>query len=320
MVFLSTTILFGALYLLPEENDAQRKFDELNLKLETLTKDHAKAIDALKVQISGKDKKISDLTKKNSDLRKMLADASKVKTTTAPTQVSAKADDPNMSDEDKMREGIKSLMNNKAMKNWAKERAVGAVKRHHSRLFKKLNLDEDTEKKLMDLIAERNIINHGSRFQMMMEKDENKRAEGEADREQQLTDLDSQINGLLGNQYETYTDYREKQREYGQVDRLNRRMGQNSKMNDEQSEQLADVMHNTNQANPVDWQEMGQEGGAESLAKKVEANNEKVLEDSKAFLDESQLDALKKDQDRQLQMIKSGSRFFGGRGGRGGGR
>ena len=77
-----------------------------------------------------------------------------------------------------------------------------------------------------------------------------------------------------------------------QVNGLQGSLGEENMMTDEQADSLATAIYDIRQSNPVgNWWELGGEERAKEEEKRKE-NDQKILEQAKSFLNETQLKAL----------------------------
>ena len=115
------------------------------------------------------------------------------------------------------------------------------VKGSHPLLYKKLRLDEDTEKKFLILISERRL----NLFMSSPDKDasEEEKEEQQAYKEDILRYVDDKILDLIGEKSDVYFNYRERVLQYRSISGINRGLKQSGiEMNEQEQEQLADVM------------------------------------------------------------------------------
>ena len=158
----------------------------------------------------------------------------------------------------------------------------------------------------------------------MLESDEEKQAARE-EREVAEQEADAKVADILGDQYETYTDFNQKRDEYREVEGLNRRLGE-AKLNSEQTDQLASIMNETNSTfqftnekineNRYAVYSLSDEEKAEYV-KELEVRDNMILKESASILNTEQLDALKQEQERDRERATRPRR---GRGGFGRGR
>lgn len=314
-LLLSTTVIFGGLYF--SQTGAVKKVEvenPLNAKLEA--------------DVKGLESKVKLLDQENAKLKEQIKHFETVKS----EQKKIIKTDP-QTGEKKVEVAqtntspfLKMLQDPK-MQEMMKERRNRMVQDRYGYLFSKLNITEDQKAKLVELLGERSAAGMAAGMKARMSQNDEDRAAANEERDQSYAETDAKIADLLGAEYDTYTDYKQKENEYREVDGLNRRLGE-SKLSDEQKEQLASVMNQTNTSfqfsnekiNESRWNvySLNDEERAE-YAKELEVRDEMIIKDSAQFLTEQQLEELKKEQARDRERATRGRRGRGGdRGGRGG--
>lgn len=317
VVFLATTLVFGGLYFsqTPEIKHVEVE-NPLNKNLEKDLKLSQSSIDKLKQENERLKSQISLLE---------TAQAEKMKKsiTTDPGTGEKKVEVASVKESPFMK-----MFQDPKIQEMMKKRRNQMVEDRYKYLFGKLNLDDDQKDKLVELMGERGAaaMAMGMKMRMLDSDEEKEAAKQERDAAEQETD--AKIADLLGDQYETYTDYNKKREEYREVEDLNRRLG-DAKLSDTQTDQLATIMNNTNssfqftneKANESRWAvySMNAEEKAQ-YAKEVEERDALILKESEAVLSTDQLEVLKKEQAKDRERIMHSRGGFGrdSRGGRGG--
>ena len=210
------------------------------------------------------------------------------------------------------------------MQEMLKKRRNKMVEDRYKYLFSRLDLDEDQRERLVELLGERGAAAMAMGMKMrMLDSDEEKQAARE-EREAAEAETDAAIADLLGDQYESYNDLNSKRDEYREVEGLNRRLGE-AKLSDSQTDQLATIMNDTNSSfqfsnekvNESRWAvySLNEEEKAQYI-KEVEERDALILKESEAVLSADQLEALKKEQERDRERLtrSRGGRDRGGRG------
>lgn len=211
------------------------------------------------------------------------------------------------------------------MQEMMKERRNRMVEGRYGILLDKLNLSDEQRAKLIDVLGERGAAAMAMGMKMrMLESDEEKQAARE-EREVAEQEADAKVADILGDQYETYTDFNQKRDEYREVEGLNRRLGE-AKLSSEQTDQLASIMNETNSTfqftnekineNRYAVYSLNDEEKAEYV-KELEVRDNMILKESASILNTEQLEALKKEQERDRERATRSRR---GRGGFGRGR
>lgn len=312
-ILLATTAVFGGLYFsqAPEiqQVEVQNPADE-----------------KMKVELKKLQSELKLLANNNEKLKKQLALFESVqanqkklistdpKTGEKKVEVTTTATSPFM-----------KMFQDPKMQAMMKSRRNKMVEGRYGYLLNKLDLSEEDKAKLVDALGERGAAAMASMMKMRMsENDEDKEAAKE-ERELAEQEADAKIADILGDQYEAYTDYNEKQREYSEIQDLNRKLGE-SKLSDTQTEQLASIMNETNNTFQFTNEKvnesryaaysLGKEEKAEYV-KELEERDNIILKESADVLSEDQLEALRKDQERDRERV---TRSRGGRGGFGRGR
>ena len=224
---------------------------------------------------------------------------------------------------------IMKLFQDPKMQEMMKERRNRMVEGRYGILFNKLNLTEEQKSKLIEVLGERGAAAMAMGMKMrMLESDEEKQAARE-ERELAEQEADAKVADILGDQYETYTDFNTKQSEYRDVEDLNRRLGE-AKLSEAQTDQLASIMNETKSSfqftnekvneNPYAVYSLSDDEKAEYV-KELEVRDELVLKESANLLSADQLEALKSEQARDRERATRSRRGRGGdRGGFGRGR
>ena len=311
VVFLATTVVFGGLYFTqaPEIKEVSVE-NPVNKNLEKDLKLSKNEVDKLKKEITRLNSQINLLETAQAERKKLTTDP---KTGEKKVEVASVKESPFM-----------KMFQDPKIQEMMKKRRNQMVEGRYKYLFGKLDLDEEQKQKLVELMGERGAAAMAMGMKMrMLESEEEKQAARE-EREQAEAETDAKIADLLGDQYETYTDYNQKRHEYREVEDLNRRLG-DAKLSDEQTDQLATIMNNTNstfqftneKVNESRWAvySMSSEEKAQ-YAKEVEERDALILKESESVLSADQLEVLKKEQERDRERItrSRGGRDRGGRG------
>ena len=313
-IFFVTTLIFGGLYMTkgpaPEPIEVKNPLNQ-ELKSER---------DKLLTKNSKLEKEVQALKDQLQLARKATAKAQedRVAAVNAPKAEIA-------STERKTQNPFQRVMDDPKVQEMMKKRRNQMIEGRYGYLFKKLDLSEADKEAFMELLGERSMVQMSSRMRGFANgDDEEAKQKAEQEREESLSKINNEISDLLGDNYSTYEDYSEKRREYDYVSGLNRALGDSS-LSDDQTDKLASLMKDTkdsyqfsneklnDSSNPWAAYSLNKEERAEYV-KELEVRDELVLEESAGFLDESQQEALKKQQARDRERLLNGRRgFFGGR-------
>ena len=299
VVFLATTLVFGGLYFTQSPEITQVPVENpLNKNLEKDLKLSKSEADKLKKEVARLNSQIKLLETAQLDRKKSIS--TDPKTGEKKVEVASVNESPFM-----------KMFQDPKIQEMMKKRRNQMVEGRYKYLFGKLNLDEDQKAQLIELMGERGAAAMAMGMKMrMLETDEEKQAARD-EREVAEQDADAKIADLLGDQYETYTDYNKKRDEYREVEDLNRRLG-DAMLSEAQTDQLATIMNDTNSSfqfsnekvNESRWAvySLSQEEKAQ-YAKEVEERDALVLKESESVLSTDQLDALRKEQERDRERI-----------------
>ncbi|MCM8528451.1 MAG: hypothetical protein NE327_18145 [Lentisphaeraceae bacterium] len=133
------------------------------------------------------------------------------------------------------------------------------LEREHPLLFERLQLDEDQKNRLKLLIGERRL---GLNLRPAEGAGEDEKAAYQLKKDEILGEIDIKISEVLGEQTETYFNYREKSQQYQVVFDINRKLSDSGEQLDiAQQDQLADLMHLSRkqaeeQNGKIDWRAM----------------------------------------------------------------
>jgi hypothetical protein len=208
------------------------------------------------------------------------------------------------------------------------KRRTDMVKGRYSYLFKKLNLSEDDQKVLVDLLGEKFMASAASRMKQFGNRgDEDAKATADAEKEDAYAAVDAKIENLLGDEFNVYSDYNEKRREYDYVSGLNRGLGEDAQLSENQTDKLATVMNETKSEYQFNNEKFNTDDRyavykyskeeRQEYAKELEIRDELVLKDSSEFLDTDQQKALAERQQKDRERLTSNRRGFSGFGRRG---
>ena len=287
VVLLLTTILAVGFALMPKRPDPELErlkgvVDSLTKERDRLKGDKTKLLAEFAKEREGWEQESKKLQAKLAEVRSPKTVVDKPQATKA---ASGNLDLSKVPQEDLRKAMRDQFLNDPERMKEAKQNARRMIDQYGGLLLKKLKLDTDSEDKFKDLWAERGIYWFTGRFNG---GDKQTQAEMEA----KVQAIDAQVASLLGNQYGIYEDYNLKQMEYMQVNGLQGSLGEENMMTDEQADSLATAIYDIRQSNPVgNWWELGGEERAKAEEKRKE-NDQKILEQAKSFLNETQLKAL----------------------------
>lgn len=307
-ILLGTTVVFGGLYFSQtpeiEQVKVQNPADE-KLKLEL-----KKTQSELKL-LANENEKLKNQIKLFESVK---ADQKKIIKTDPETgekkvEVTSSTTSPFM-----------KMFQDPKMQAMMKSRRNKMVEDRYGYLLNKLDLTDEQREKLVDALGERGAVAMAAMMKMRMSESEEDKEAAREERELAEQEADGKIADILGDQYETYTDYNSKQREYNDIQDLNRRLGE-SKLSESQTDQLASIMNETNSTfqftnekvneNRYAVYSLSSEEKAEHV-KELEERDNIILKESENLLSEDQLEALKKEQERDRERV---TRSRGGRGG-----
>lgn len=311
-LLLSTTVIFGGLYF--SQTGAVKKVEvenPLNAKLEA--------------DVKGLESKVKLLDQENAKLKEQIKHFETVKSEqkkiikTDPETGEKKVEIAQTNNSPFLR-----MLQDPKMQEMMKERRNRMVQDRYGYLFSKLNLSEDQKARLVDLLGERSAAGMAAGMKARMSQNDEDRAAANEEREQAYADTDAKIADLLGADYDTYTDYKQKEDDYREVDGLNRGLG-DDKLDDSQKEQLASIMNQTKSSfqfsnekvNESRWNvySLNDEEKAQYV-KELEERDEMILKESESFLTEKQLQELKKEQAEDRERVTRRRGRGGDRGGR----
>ena len=314
VVFLATTVVFGGLYFSQSPEIKQVPVENpLNKNLEKDLKLSQGEVEKLKKEIARLNSQINLLETAQLDRQKSIS--TDPKTGEKKVEVTSTNESPFM-----------KMFQDPKIQDMMKKRRNQMIEGRYKYLFDKLNLDEDQKAKLIELMGERGTaaMAMGMKMRMLESEEEKQAARDERDLAEQ--EADAKIADLLGDQYETYSDYNKKRNEYREVEDLNRRLGE-AKLSEDQTDKLATIMNDTNSSfqfsnekvNESRWAvySLNSEERAQ-YAKEVEERDAIILKESESVLSADQLEVLKKEQERDRERITRTRGFGRDRGGRGG--
>lgn len=168
------------------------------------------------------------------------------------------------------------------------------LEREHPLLFERLQLDEDQKNRLKLLIGERRL---GLNLRPAEGAGEEEKAAYQLKKDEILGEIDIKISEVLGEQTETYLNYREKSQQYQVVFDINRKLSDSGEQLDiAQQDQLADLMHLSRkqaeeQNGKIDWRAMREspEKAEEALISYKE--RQEIMKAEINFLTDSQREA-----------------------------
>jgi parvulin-like peptidyl-prolyl isomerase len=221
---------------------------------------------------------------------------------------------------------FRDMMDEPAIQDMMKKRQESMVMKRYGKVIDRLDLDDAEKEKLIGLLGDKQLYRMQAFMRSRAATDEDDKANIKALSEEQNLDNDEQIADLLGEKYDTYTDYQEKRHEYEILENLNEKFNDNT-LTTEQTDQLADAMKTTANSfefsnsevadNPGAFRELSKDDQKIYMTELKERDN-LVLEELSNNLSDEQLQQVKKDQKRQRDRLTySRGGFPGGR--RGGG-
>ena len=312
VVFLATTLVFGSLYFTQSPEITQVPVENpLNKNLEKDLKLSKSEADKLKKEVARLSSQIKLLETAQLDRKKSI--------TTDPNTGEKKVEVASVNESPFMK-----MFQDPKIQEMMKKRRNQMVEGRYKYLFDKLNLDEDQKAKLVELMGERGAAAMAMGMKMRMLETEEEKQAARDDRDLAEQEADAKIADLLGDQYETYTDYNKKRNEYREVEDLNRRLG-DAKLSEAQTDQLATIMNDTNSSFQFSNEKVNESRWAvyslsteekAQYAKEVEERDALVLKESESVLSTDQLDALRKEQEKDRERITRSRGGFN-RGGRG---
>jgi len=226
---LHVLMLGGIVYLAAQVNNSSNNSVAVNDNSEIKIKDidtskFNKEINSLKKELSEKAKEIQLLKKSNDvaqdkikGLRNEITDLSNKSPEERNKQISGI--------QNQIQDLIGSSLKDFTPRNFDRKKYH---KRYYQRLFDKLNLSEEQQEEFLSLLSN----NSGMSFMSIngVPVDSNQKNS-------------SEIKEFLGDNYEDYLKYQQTSMERGQLDRMNRKLGDEDKLSAEQHEQLTDILH-----------------------------------------------------------------------------
>jgi hypothetical protein len=161
-------------------------------------------------------------------------------------------------------------------------------------LFKRLDLDTQTETAFLNIMADKRLANEIRPHNWMT--DEEKELAKEK-REAINAALDLKAEAILGPQFETYTNYREKSRQYSMVADMDKKLIQsNANFNETQQDQLAEVLYKGKKlTTKFNWKEMKKSPEVMDKWLSFYKDNQATMTSSaEQFLEEPQLEIFQK--------------------------
>jgi hypothetical protein len=167
-------------------------------------------------------------------------------------------------------------------------------KEDNSILFKRLNLDQQTEAAFLEIMADKRLANE-IRPQKWMTDEEKEIAKEK--RQEINAALDLKAEEILGSQFETYTAYRVKSRQYSMIADMDQKLIQsNANFNEVQQDQLAEVLYNGKQiTTDFNWKEMRKNPEAmDKWLSFYKDNQANMTSNAEQFLEKPQLKVFQK--------------------------
>ncbi|MCM8534228.1 MAG: hypothetical protein NE330_23900 [Lentisphaeraceae bacterium] len=214
---------------------------------------------------------------------------------------------------------LQKMFNEPQIQEMMKKRRDSMVKDRYGSVIAKLNLSEEDEEKLITILGDRQLLRMQDFMRMRAASTDEEKEEIKALMEDQKIENDNQVADLLGDKYETYTDYESKRDQYRVLESMNKKL-EDSSLSESQTDELASIMKETSDsyqfsntevaANPRLLRDMSEED-REIYKLEVAERNQQIIEQAATILNDEQLAEFTKEQTRQS------SRDRGGRGRRG---
>jgi len=165
------------------------------------------------------------------------------------------------------------------------------LEREHPMLFQRLDLDDEMKKNFKLLVGERRL---GLNMRAPEDFSEEEREEYYAKKEEILSSIDEKIAGLLGGQFDSYINYRDKSQQYQVVSSINYRLNESGEaLEIDQQDKLAQLMYDSRQTaseehGQVDWRAMRENPEKAQSALEDYKARQDALKEQVDFLSENQ--------------------------------
>ena len=135
--------------------------------------------------------------------------------------------------------------------NFVRNRTHG-IKKRHEMLFKRLNLNEEESRQLAKLMVDRNVVSQiDIDKELKLELAEEEREEFEIKKIEMREDLDAQIADFLGDEYEVFIAYKEKQIQYDIIRDFSDDMVKQGDFDISKQDELADYMYQSRKSHEM---------------------------------------------------------------------
>ncbi|MCM8535999.1 MAG: hypothetical protein NE334_08690 [Lentisphaeraceae bacterium] len=214
---------------------------------------------------------------------------------------------------------LQKMFNEPQIQEMMKKRRDAMVQDRYGSIIAKLNLSDADKEKLMTILGDKQLLRMQGFMRMRAAETDEEKEEIKLLMEDQQIENDNQVADLLGDKYETYTDYESKRDQYRVLESMNKKLNESS-LTESQTDELASIMKETSDsykfsnaevaANPRLLRDMSEED-REIYKLEVAERNAQIIEQASTVLTPEQLEEFTKEQTRQS------SRNRGGRGRRG---